>query len=153
MVTLQGDVDQITRQDVADSAAGDLIPTGTYEGQIVDVKVKTVDKAGSPYEGTDMARVTVDLFDVGGRTRKHFVSLSDRRRFTDAGRLMGPSDLYGKLVDALTTLGAITNGAVPPLTEGIALAGAYRFRFRVRLAPAKGIYDAGNWTDAITVSR
>ena len=149
-MTLQHDVDVMTAADIEAAASADLIPTGTYEGQVLDYKVRPVDKKGSPYEGTDMARVTVELFEVQGKTRKYFFNLSDRRRVRDDGQLQGPSKLYGQLVSSLTRMGALNGSGVPPLEQGLEAAKPVRLRFRVRLAPAKGAYEASNWTDAIT---
>jgi hypothetical protein len=149
-MTLQHDVDLMTAADVEAAASADLIPTGTYEGQVVDFKLKPVDKDDSPYTGTDMARVTVELFDVQGKSRKHFFNASNIKRTRDDGRLLGPSMLYGQLVNALTRAGAVTGPG--PLEQTLEAAKPHRLRFRVRLAPAKGQYEASNWTDAITVS-
>ena len=149
-MTLQHDVDRMTAADIEAAASADLIPTGTYEGQVLDYKVRPVDKEGSPYEGTDMARVTVELFDVAGKTRKHFFNISDRRRVRDDGQLLGPSKLYGQMVKSLSRMSALNGSGEPTLEQALEAAKPVRLRFRVRLAPAKDAYEASNWTDAIT---
>lgn len=150
MMSLREDADLMTAADVEAAAAADLIPTGTYEGQIVDFKIRQIDKEDSPYFGTDQARVTAELFDVGGKSRKHFFNVSDRRRVKDDGQLLGPSKTYGQLISSLTRMGALNGGGMPPLEQGLEAAKPHRLRFRVRLSPAKGQYEASNWTDAIT---
>lgn len=140
--TIDTDWMAVTAEQVAEADTADLVPTGTYEGLVTDVKPRTVEKIDSPVYGAKMARLTVDLYDVAGRTRKHFFDVSPGLVKPD-GTLRGEGKLAAQLAKHTGTIGA-------PFSETLEKSKITRLKFRVRLAEAKNGYEARNWTDAIT---
>ena len=140
--TVVEDWEAVTEEQVKLALEGDLIPPGTYEGQVVDVKPRVVEKEASPLYGRRLARLTTDLFNVAGKTRKHFFDVAPGLLKAD-GTLRPESKLAAHLAKHTGTVGQ-------PFGETLDAAKNTRLRFRVRLADAKGGYEARNWTDAIT---
>ena len=140
--TMGDDWEAVTAEQVKQAQEGDLIPTGTYEGQVQGHTTRTVDKEESPLYGRKLARLTTDLFNVDGKTRKHFFDVAPGL-VKDDGALRSESKLAAQLAQHTDTVGQ-------PFSETLSAATNTRLRFRVRLAPAKGAYEARNWTDAIT---
>ena len=137
------DWEATTQEQVKQAEEADLIPTGTYEGQIQDYKPRSKDseKAGVLF-GKVVAAVTVDLFNVAGRNRKFFFEALPGVQKEDGG-LHVVSRTAVQLAKHTGTVGQ-------PFNLTLEAAKQVRLKFRIRLAEAKGGYDARNWLDAIT---
>ena len=145
MSTLDQDWDAVTQADVQAAEEGDLIPTGTYEGTVVEYKPQIVEseKAGVLF-GNGLAHVTVELYYVGGRTRKSWFDAAPCI-FKEDGKPHMVSRIAAQLAKHTGTVGS-------PFNETLEKAKTMRLKFRIRLSPAndeKG-YAAKNWLDAIT---
>lgn len=145
MIPLDQDWEAATAAEVQEAEEGDLIPTGTYEGTVLDHKTKLVEseKAGVLY-GKRLANVTVELYDVAGKTRKWWFDVAPGIRKTDE-TLHAVSKAAAQLAKHTGTVGR-------PFNETLEQAKLIRLRFRIRKSEAddaKG-YAARNWLDAIT---
>lgn len=140
-VDLAEEFEVITEDQAKEAATGDLIPTGTYEGVLLSANGKTVDRETSPYFGKRTYWTCVELY-VDGVPRKHWFSVAAAQVHVE-GKLRGESKLGAQLAKATGTIGQ-------PFNHALDAAKVTRLRYRVRLSPEKGQYDARNWTDAIS---
>ena len=138
-----GDWEATTQEQVKQAEEADLIPTGTYEGQVQDYKprLKDSEKAGVLL-GKTVAAVTADLFNVAGRNRKFFFEALPGVQKEDGG-LHAVSRTAVQIAKHTGTIGQ-------PFDQTLEAAKQTRLKFRIRLAEAKGGYDARNWLDAVT---
>lgn len=132
----------MSEADINEAATGDLIPTGTYEGIVTKYELKPVKKEDSPFYGKPNFLVETEVYVEGQpKVNKFFVcpviiKVDDKTR--------SESKLAAQLVRSTGSVGQ-------PFSHALDAAKAMRLRYRVRLSPAKGQWDARNWTDAITV--
>ena len=144
---LQDEFEAVTAEAVNEATVSDLIPTGTYEGVLLDFTSKVIEYPDSPFNGHKMIRAHVELYDCpkdSGKTRHHYFNLSPTV-VTGANGMRGESKLAAQLAKQTNTVGQAFNHALEA-------AKTTRFRYRVRLSEAKGDYEARNWTDAITAA-
>lgn len=128
-----------------DDQAAQLIPKGTYDGQITTFVTRTNDKVGSPFYGHPVVRLTAELFNVEGRTRPYFFSASPYRAQMSDGRDYEESRNFRKLAEATGTVGKRAS-------EVLTAASQIRLTFKLKASPAKGEYGPRNWTDNITAA-
>lgn len=141
-VDIAEDFEVITEEQAKEAATGDLIPTGTYEGVMLSATPKVSDNENSVFFGKRTYWTCVELY-VDGVPRKHWFSLAAVQVHNAEGKLRGESKLGAQLAKATSTVGQ-------PFNHAIDAAKVTRLRYRVRLSPEKGQYEARNWTDAIS---
>lgn len=139
-------LDQYTTEPewVRETEKENLIPTGTYEGQITAHTVK--EGTRDPFFGTHLVRLQAELYNVDSQpSRMHFFDVCPKS-VTRGDRQTTESKLWTQLAKTTGTVGKTA-------TDTLTVAKTQRLRFRVRLAEAKGEYEARNWTDAISAVR
>lgn len=122
-----------------------LIPTGTYEGQIVQHATRIGDR--DPFINTPLVRLTVELYNVDGvAQRNHFFDVCPVKVTQRDGKQRSESRLWTQLAKVTDTVGKTATDTVTQAKLG-------RYRFRIRLSEAQGEYEARNWTDSIAAIR
>lgn len=146
---MQDEFEAITQDAANAAAASDLVPTGTYEGVLLDYTARNVDFEDSPFFGHKMVRAHVELYDCpkeSGKTRHYYFNMSPTQATNDSGMIRSESKLAAQLAKHTGMVGQ-------PFNRALDLAKETRLRYRVRAADGKSGFEPRNWTDAISAAR
>ena len=127
----------VSEQAAAEAQEADLIPNGTWEGQVIEEKVRIVDRSTHPAFGKTLARLTAELY-VDGRTRRLWFDVTPELIFDHDGKLIDASTKGAQLATATGTVGL-------PYVETIKMSKQVRLKFTVRKGKASNGFPARNW--------
>jgi len=126
----------------------DLLPTGTFEGQVIAYTVSVGDRPDTLFYGDPMARVQAELFNVEGKTRQFFFNATPVVKQTASGRMASASKALLQMAKATGTVGKSAK-------ETLEAAKMVRLKYRVRKSDGGTnqttgqSYEPGNWLDAV----
>lgn len=129
-----------------EAATADLVPPGTYEGLLLTHTAALNDQADSPLYGKPVARCQAELYEVGGRTRRVFFSVTPVDVRDGGGKQFSASKLGHQMAKQTGTLGK-------PFNETLASAAQTRLRYRVGVLAERDGYEARNAVFAISATR